>query len=155
MQLTVKELRRLAARRTQLHNGQRSQRKLSVDYEFVGLIGEYAFSEWSGAPMDRSVRASGDRGVDFTINGNTIDVKTYRKPLHLPVEIGSVFADIYVLARFIPPTKAVLIGWAHGSIVSRARTKRLKPDGPINHCIRATDLRSMKELALLLFPNRR
>jgi hypothetical protein len=69
--------------------------------------------QYSGAAV-RCVFFIDDKGIDFDINGYKIDVKTARKPYNLLVkeeEIRGSLADIYVLARFVPPCAVDLIGW--------------------------------------------
>ena len=113
----------LAAKRHRLHEGQKSSRPLSRDYELVGLAGEYAFAEAYGLSVDETERPGGDSGSDFVVNGITIDIKTARKAYNLIVEEGKIKADIYVLAQYEGDTDATLLGWATRRQVSMAPTK--------------------------------
>lgn len=103
----------IAHQRTLTHVSHSTNRPLSPSYDLVGVAGERAFSEAFGLPMDALERLSGDGGVDFTLpSGLTVDVKTYRKPLHLLREVDRDEAQILVLAAYSDVTgDARLIGW--------------------------------------------
>jgi len=117
---TDTELRAAARGRDDLHDGQPSQRKLSANYELIGLVGERTFSRASGLQMDLSPRIGGDKGIDFRTRLGTLDVKTARGVIYLAVEEHKVRARLYVLAKFIEPCEAELVGWAWDSEVLRS-----------------------------------
>jgi hypothetical protein len=138
----------LAAKRTALHAGQKSQRQLSTDYEVVGLAGEEAFAAFSGLEVDTEDRPEGDDGADFTVPLR-IDVKTARKAFNLIVEEGKVRADVYVLAEYDDEHGTRLIGWEWGQEVSQAPCKDFG-FAIVSHYIPATSLRPMDSLLRLL-----
>ena len=139
-------LRRLANEREALHFGHATSRPLSEGYEFVGMLGERAFSERFNVPMDLAVRPGGDGGSDFWFPVGRVDVKTARKePWYLPVEHGKVTADIYVLA-WAQNDEAELLGWEWALAVYLAPLLRLRGHSILNHAIRRDELRPMDEL---------
>src|SRR3569833_1781749 len=86
------------AARKRLHDGHASRRALRDGYELVGLIGEIVFARANRQPLDLDRKPAGDGGMDFTVPLRfTVDVKTFRKPVHLIHEQGKVTSDIYVL----------------------------------------------------------
>ena len=139
--------------RTELHNGCRSQRILSKDHDKVGMAGEWAFGAFSGRFPDVSSRPNGDAGVDFIIPLRySVDVKTYRNPKRLPLEVGKPVADIVVLAGYDECTEsAELIGWTWGTVLKSAPIDDGGPNsifrnGIRNHYIERGKLRPMSEL---------
>lgn len=64
VQVSVDALRSLAKARHDLHMKQATHRPLSEDYEFVGLLGEQAFSRWSNIPMDLTMRVDIQEGKE-------------------------------------------------------------------------------------------
>ena len=126
----------------------KSNRPLSYDYEILGLMGEMAFADFSGYEVDTSQRMDGDKGVDFVIDGYTIDVKTARKAYNLIVEVGKVKADFYVLASLVSQYEVELIGWETGREVSSSKTDegKLFKNNVHNHFIKAVDLQPMWKL---------
>ncbi len=140
-------IKKAAAARKALHDGQPSQRVLSVYHDQVGLAGEFVFGRFCGLFPDTSLRAEGDRGVDFRLPLLfTVDVKTARRPYALLHEKGKPIADIYVLAAYHETEEeASLVGWDWGSAVKRAEV-RTSPHGITNYYIPADRLRPMAEL---------
>ena len=124
-----------------------SSRKLSDDYEAIGMLGEWEFAKATGIFPDLSERIDGDAGVDFIIPLTfTVDVKTARKAYHLIHEAGRSFADIYVLAEHDDQTgQTRLVGWEFGTILKRAPVRDFGY-GIENHYIHRDNLRSMQEL---------
>jgi hypothetical protein len=136
-----------AKQRMVIHSGHSSRRRLSDDYELLGLVGEAEFARMFHQPLDLERRSGGDGGIDFVIPlAFKVDVKTARNPLHLIQEQGKVAADIYVLARYLESIKrAELIGWEWGPVLARAPVKEFG-HGIVNHFIPADRLRPMSEL---------
>jgi hypothetical protein len=148
------DLEKLAEARTKLHAGQSSQRQLGDGYELTGLMGERAFAEASGLPLDTSGRPAGDDGADFrfTWKGReqTIDVKTSKQASRgLLVEQGKVRADFYVLAQRIRDD-AALIGWATRAEVEAMPAEDSTGHGIITHNIVATELWPMARMLRFL-----
>ena len=81
------ELREMAKRRVAQHAGAPSSRHWGdpVECEFIGLVGERAFSDRFGMPMNLADQPMGDGKFDFVVNGWKIDVKTAKKPTYLLV----------------------------------------------------------------------
>lgn len=94
-------------------------------------------------------------GVDFHIMLSfTVDVKTFRKPVHLIHEQGKPVVDIYVLASFDDETsKSKLVGWEWGSILAKAPVRDFGY-GVINHFIHCSKLRPMDDLKKRLWISR-
>lgn len=124
-----------------------SHRPLSDDYETIGVMGELAFSYFSGLPMDTTQRINGDKGIDFTFDRWTIDVKTARYANHLIVEENKVHADIYVLAQ-IKDTTVYLLGWFKGSDMKQQPidTGEKFKNGVHNHYVPAENLLPLSRL---------
>ena len=106
---------KLANSISKLHEGQESQRKLSENFQLIGLLGEWAFAKRYGLPFnDARYGGAGDPGYDFEVFGLTIDVKTAVRPVHLfrEVNLKKPPADLYVLAGVNFVTRLVsLKGW--------------------------------------------
>lgn len=140
-----------AAQRAAGHNHKGHIRPLVADgpalgHWMWGLVGERAFSEYSGLPMDLTFRPNASDGrVDFvTRKGTTVDVKTALHPYGLWVEAGKPMADVFVLALIrhedtadtlhAPVMEADLAGWATRAEVLAVPPKA-SPYGVINHCL--------------------
>lgn len=136
-----------AAARVRLHEGQASNRPLSEDFEFVGLVGEVEFARAYRQPLDLQFRRGGDNGIDFIVPlAFTLDVKCARNAFNLLVEQGKVEADIYVLAQYSDVARrADLLGWEYGATIARAPFKDFG-FGIVNHYIPRGALRPMAEL---------
>jgi hypothetical protein len=132
-----------AAQRARGHNAKGHIRPLVaggavLGHWLWGLVGERAFSEYAGLPMDLTFRPSASDGrVDFiTPKGATVDVKTALRPYGLWVEAGKPMADVFVLAVVRPDAgmEADLVGWA-----TRAQVAAVAPVpsryGVVNHCL--------------------
>ena len=145
------ELASHADNRYRLHQGQRSHRPLSADDEYVGLAGERAFCDWMGVDLDTSTKPLGSGSINAKINGRTINVYTYRKPVHLLVEKGKAKADVYVLCRYRERDKgADLLGWATKAEVKTAPVRDVGGMGVVSHAIRAEHLRPIGDLPVWL-----
>lgn len=139
-------LREVAAEREEIHSDHASSRPLSEDYERVGILGEAEFALRYGYRFDRERRPAGDKGIDFIVPVmHSLDVKTARKPFNLIVEVGKVFADLYVLAGIDEADKVEFLGWEKRETVIRAPSRDFGY-GVINHFIPAINLRKMVEL---------
>jgi hypothetical protein len=140
----LQTIKKIGSERHSLHRNHSTSRPLSNDYEVVGLAGEYAFHDIFSVMADWSVRPEGDGGIDFKIGKISIDVKTARKPGNLIVEIGTVPADILILAGWNDPVVS-LLGWEYGEVVLKS-PERDFGYGIINHYIPARNLRPMGDL---------
>ena len=134
----------LADHRSELHKGQRSQRILTKNYERLGIKGERTFSDWSGLTMDTTDRIQGDRGIDFTAAGYTIDVKTASHDYGLWVEKGKARADIFVLCVIDE-----LIGWCWQEMLLTAPLK-VSGYGITNYVLRSQKLKPMATLERII-----
>ncbi len=154
MRSSSERLLKIAQQRSGTHVGHKSQRILSQDYNLIGVCGEDAFADEFDLDIDDSIRPSGDKGVDFTINlmcGHdlhnepfTVDVKTAKLPFNLLLEVGKPVVDIYVLADY-NEGDSILLGWSWGKVLSQAPSRDFGY-GVINHYIPAEDLRPISEL---------
>ena len=139
------EIFEIARQRSDTHKDHASQRVLSEDYNVVGISGEAAFAEDFSLEVDKSIKPSGDNGIDFLLPLYfTVDVKTAKKAYNLLLEEGKVLSDIYVLADY-NEGDTFLVGWEWGKILKQAPTKDFGY-GVINHYISAEELRPMREL---------
>lgn len=143
----------LGAQRDLAHANHASSRRLSEDYEALGIFGECKFAADFGLRVDRKLRTGGDQGIDFTVGEYTIDVKTARIPNHLLVEVAKIenAADIFVLCGFggflVEPR---LWGWEYRAAVAEAPAKTFGKHNILNHYIPAQQLRPMATLRELL-----
>jgi len=143
--LIQEELFKIAQQRSDTHKDHASQRVLSEDYNIVGISGEAAFAEDFSLEVDKSIKPSGDNGIDFLLPLYfTVDVKTAKKAYNLLLEEGKVLSDIYVLADY-NEGDTFLVGWEWGKVLKQAPTKDFGY-GVINHYIPAEELRPMREL---------
>jgi hypothetical protein len=107
-------LREIARVRMELHKDHSSSRPLSADYEYIGLLGEWEFSQKYGLPIDLTLRSGGDGRKDFTTGIGTIDVKTANKAFNLLRETNKPHADILVLAQYLEEDDNVaFLGWEY------------------------------------------
>lgn len=149
-------LRQVALARNAIFVGKASNRPLSDNYEEVGLMGEWAFAEFSGIMPRLKPGRGGDGGYDFEVPVVfTVDVKTARKADRLLVEAGKVKADIYVLAYYVGDGGDVeLVGWCWSTQV-KAKEPHDTGRGVINHEVPVGELRRMEELGKMMGKVRR
>ncbi|MAH50267.1 hypothetical protein CMI37_30885 [Candidatus Pacearchaeota archaeon] len=142
------KFKKIAENRHNLHRGQDSHRPLSFNYEYIGLIGEYAFGYWSGLAMDMEYREQGDFGIDFQVGNIGIDVKTAIKAYNLLLEKDKKHTTIIVLAQYNNDTsneKVILLGWEYGNFMRYMPCKDFGY-GVINHYLDQHYLRPMSLL---------
>ena len=162
IKLDFKKIERIAVERHELHEGQVSHRPLrskktgdSVPpwwYEFVGLVGEFAFAEDFKVEVDESLRINGDGGKDFLQfpKVGKIDAKAAQIPRNLLVEKGHVRADIFVLYGFdMDSQTAWPVGWAYENEVLEKEPKQW-PYKVINHVIPQFELHNINKLKKML-----
>ena len=130
--------------------------------ERTGLLGEMAFSIFSGLPVDFSYKKGGDK-TDFILNGQTVDVKTAASNygancIKAYTASGKyVFRelDIYVAAYVVEDTgesaTVNLVGYELGSVIKGfppkgARARGLHKNFELDH----KKLRSIEELITAL-----
>jgi hypothetical protein len=144
------DIKALASSREAIHRSHASSRPLSVNYEYIGLLGEACFAEEMGLELDRTARPGGDKGVDFITPLGTIDVKTARKAYNLIHEQGKAIANILVLAQYDDSTDSItFLGWEYGTVVT-SRPTRDFGYRVINHFIPVKSLKPMESLKTLL-----
>lgn len=125
-----------------------SRNVMTDQHDELGVMGELAFAEFSGIPIDASQQKKGDNGVDFHIS-LTVDVKCSSSPRTLYVSEGKVRASLYVLAYKCSPTEINLLGWMWGYKVVQYKPQMTKYD-VMAHSVPAGDLHSMSSLRQLL-----
>ena len=127
-----------------------SHRPLGPEHDAVGLAGEEAFAARYGYRVDHEYAQRGDGGADFATYAGSVDVKTYRKPVHLLVEQGKVRADLYVLAAYREADGgADLLGWAARAEVAAAPVSDVGGFGVMSHALPALSLRPVATLDAL------
>lgn len=141
-----------------------SHRPLSDGYELVGVRGEKLFADTFG--LTDQLRffedmPGGDGGYDFVVlfrvsrtkrRKVTVDVKSSRKPIHLPVEVGHERAGLYVLAGIDDVRGDCLVGWATRAQLMAAPLMVLPGTTFTVHAIHRRKLHSIRELRERLQP---
>ena len=97
---------------TAIASGYKSQNILSPDHDVVGVAGEQAVATMFGVAMpDPIPTGRGDGGRDLPdIAGYPPDVKTARKPGHLPVVVGKLDRrTLYILCGYSDETKLAVL----------------------------------------------
>jgi hypothetical protein len=116
-----------AHRRQAQKRGFKSGRHWNADTDFVGLCGEVVFAVQNGLEVDWSLRLDGDGGVDFIVDGETVNVKAtpyWRDPyLKAPKGDNLTAADWYALTPVDLPGQ-------RGYYVARVRRRTLE-DAPV------------------------
>lgn len=145
-ELELKFIHAIADDRTNLHRGSKSTRPLTLNYDYIGFRGEWEFAREFGLPIDIWPRAHGDGGIDFNINGLTIDVKTSKTPFNLLREANRHHARVLVLAGYDETNDIITFpGWELDEIMVLQPTKTFG-HGILNHYKPASLLRPMEEL---------
>lgn len=126
-------------RKNYIRQGGKIHRELSQWQMEIGVLGEIRMEQEIGIPMDDQYHEGGDPGWDFDTPIGTIDVKTFRKPYNLPVEIGKIKARYYVLAG-VSDTTINLIGWATRTQILYADQGCLPGHTILNHLIKRQGL---------------
>jgi len=147
-------LHQAADDRTALHQGNASTCKLHDKYDEQGIAGEHAFSQRYKLFHDMSRKPRGDGGIDFLRVPLLfdVDVKCSENAYQLIVEVGTVDADIYVLAQYRGKmTNAKLLKWCWRADVLAAPHKQYS-SGKINHYIDRDDpvLRKISKLDMMI-----
>lgn len=138
------EVQRHSRDRERFHSGKPYYTPKSKNHELVGLRGEEAWIRDFGGELDTELRRGGDRGHDFKIGKQTVDVKTARNAHRLLVKAGKKkYADIFVLARYDDDAdEAELVGW-----IEAERVLSVKPRdtgfGIVNHEFPASKMHPM------------
>ena len=133
--------------RTQNHLGQSTYKPLSENHEYIGLLGEVAFSIAYALPLTWENLNGGGDECDFQIGNISIDVKTYRRPYSVLCKQHKKHANRIVLAKYISDEAIKLIGWDYYDIIKQSQPRDFGR-GIINHHREAEKLRDMKELEL-------
>jgi hypothetical protein len=122
---TWDDIVREARRRDRSHRGDKSSRPLSTNYELIGLAGEWTFGQCYGYRVDLEPRRRGDEGVDFRTPAGIVDVKTYRRSVHLWLEERDrrTKAEVLVLMKYHDesPQNCDFVGWELVDVMRSAR----------------------------------
>ena len=127
------------------HIGQATYKPLSINHEYIGLLGEVAFSAVYALPLTWEDLKGGGDECDFRIGNLTIDIKTYRRPVNVLCKQHKRHADRIVLAKYVSDEAIKLIGWDYYDMIKRSQPKDFGR-GIINHHREAGELMDMKEL---------
>ena len=127
------------------HIGQSTYKPLSPDHEYIGLLGEVAFSIAYALPLTWENLNGGGDECDFRIGCISIDIKTYRRPISILCKQHKRHADRIVLAKYVSDNAIKLIGWDYYEMIKQSQPKDFGR-GIINHYREAEQLRDMKEL---------
>lgn len=140
----VDRVREHSRDRERFHSGKPYYTPKSKNHELVGLRGEEAFIREFGGELDTELRPRGDKGYDFEVGGQTVDVKTARNAHRLLVKAGrKKYADLFVLARYDDEEdKAELVGWVDAEEVLAVKP-RDTGFGIVNHEFPASKLHPM------------
>lgn len=87
----------------------------SLEHEAESIIGEMVFSAWSGLPMILVGRdAQTDYGIDFTVQGWSVDVKSTQHPKGRLLHRTKWPTDVFVLVvvNMQNPYTSHVVGWA-------------------------------------------
>ena len=120
----------------------------------IGLHGEVLCAELFGLPLNTEPGPDGGRDFTFTKRGRlvTIDVKTFRNPAHLLVQVERMghCADILALCGYTEARGAWFVGWETRDILRLSDPRVFLADGPRNHWRRADQLRPLGALLELI-----
>lgn len=118
-----------------------------VNAHYIGICGEIAVAQLLGGKMDFSTYDRGDTGIDLSILGVNVDVKTttYMKDPWLRVELEHWKSDTcYVLCAFDGEV-VKLVGRCSGRFIKKhGEKKRLTKNGPENYILSGTKLPKFK-----------
>lgn len=94
------------------------------DADLYGAMAEHAFAQHLGIPQSsinhQALPSGGDGGVDFTVDGETVDIKSSaRHPNSWLVPAGDLRADWYVFATVTMPNLVTFKGKARADQLSR------------------------------------
>ena len=111
-----KKIESAAKKRESQKKSYKSSRQWSKQAtNLTGIKGEYAFHLCTGLPIDLTLNAHGDRGVDFSYEGISYDIKTTLfkgdDPALLEMPDKKLVSHIYVLVK-IEDWKARIVGYA-------------------------------------------
>lgn len=149
----------LARRREATQSQWPSHNKMSSKYWIVGILGEAAFADKAGLPMNMEDQPMGDGGWDFDTPIGKIDSKATEigpgKWQVLPVNPDKVVADIYFLSwvRFggaWGQRRIKQLGWCRADVVRAAPIRGMKIPGVRKHHVQLEQLQDMELLYQLL-----
>jgi hypothetical protein len=115
--------------------------ELTPKRHLIGAFGEVGLAEPARLPWP-VFKPGGDNGIDFEVDGITIDVKATVGGMALLVKKDFVLADIYVYARVISTLDGVvdLRGWVKREAVLSV-PPRDTGRGIVNHQVHENDRR--------------
>lgn len=125
--LTEEEIglaRKLADGRSKPKENYESTRHYTDDEDehFHGVLGEMAYAKHYGVELDDSCSVLGDNGIDMTILGYTVDVKTvnlYDPPILKLYSLHDWKANLYALARRVENSVIELCGFTNAETMCR------------------------------------
>lgn len=120
------KLRDLAKQRDRQKTKYKSDKSWSkYSTHFIGLLGEFIFAKLTGTKLDSSLRAQGDSGYDFVIDGKTYSIKTtryWKDPFLKEYERPKKWCDIYVLIGVdMDKKRGKIFGWCEKSDMKNAK----------------------------------
>jgi hypothetical protein len=97
------------------------------DADLYGAMAEHAFAQHMGIPQSainrQSLPTGGDGGIDFTVDGKTVDIKSSaRHPNSWLVPAGNLRAEWYIFATVTMPNMVTFKGKA-----TREQLERIAP----------------------------
>lgn len=113
-----------------------------------GAKAEWAFGKLCGIMPDTTLKASGDKGIDFWVPfWMSVDVKASRHPGHLIVSPDRVKADLFVLYDTHPDwPEPCPMGWATQKMVLNAERDNFGKDAPPAYKVPAGELKDFMTL---------
>ncbi len=137
----------LARQRDSFRQGTSHNRELAGNYEYIGLMGEWAFHLRFGYPIDMAQKPEGDDGIDFATPLGSVDVKTATELYGLFVEADkAAYADIFVLTRYRrEDDEARMVGWCFAKDIL-AEKPQCSRRGVFNHYLSVKELRKIGEM---------
>lgn len=151
---TSDQLRDIANQRAIMHSKDASSTPFSEDYEYRGMLGEWAFHRRTGLAMDLAIKRRGDAGIDFRLGQTTVDVKAGQPHYTLLLEREDkpvakwAHVFVYVNVDTDHPGHERIRGWCSAEHLKAQPTKRITdhPKAPLDHWLEATDLWPMHYL---------
>jgi hypothetical protein len=144
------EVKKIARERDRIHLGQRSSRRLSKDYDTLGVGAEMQGQVDYGFPWDPNKYESGDGRIDFFFpDGTSGDWKAAHRCYNLLMEADQKHADILIIGLWHEDDvfcRVEWMGWEWGRELEKVDPKVFNEEQPIWDHYRAVDnLRPMSE----------
>ena len=142
---TIRDLKRVARGRVDVHRKQDTSNPIRSDREYLGISGEHAFHRVTGLALDTTIRRGGDGGHDFLAHGIAIDVKCVSDLGRMLVGTNERRCDLRVLAHYRSLGRSRLIGWEFDDVIHSYPTRPGR-NNYTNHVTLTRNLRPMIEL---------